>query len=68
MVYIGEGAAGGAVRLDGTEQEGGADGQAMLQARRIVLRVFVQDTVRAQPRADGVLFGQTAVEDGDLGL
>ena len=68
MINVGKGAAGGAVRLDGTEQESGADGQAMLQTSRIVLRVFVQDTVGAQPRPDGMLFGQTAVEDGDLGL
>ena len=41
VIDIGKRAGGSAIRLDGTEQERGTHGQAMLKARRIVLRVFI---------------------------
>jgi hypothetical protein len=37
----------------------------VLRAVRVIVGVFVELAIRAQPRADGVVLGHATVQDGD---
>ena len=65
MVHRGKRPAGRTVGLDRTEQHGRGHAQAMLRTVRIIVGVFVELAVRAQPGADRMVLGQATVQDGD---
>ena len=66
MIGVGERAGSSAIRLDRSKQECRRDCQTMFETFWIVARVFVENAIRTEPRADRVLLRQAAVENGDL--